>query len=117
MGARDDLEVREPAPGVAVVDVRGDVTPAVEPALVDAYATASGRAPAVVLNFDDLEYMNSGGIGLLVMLSVRAKRDQRRFLACGLSEHYRQILALTRLDEVIEIHDTEADAVAAVAPA
>lgn len=116
MEAPQTLEVRRPAPGVAVVDIRGDVTPAVEPALVDAYRAASGAGRAVVLNFEELEYMNSGGIGLLVMLVVRAQREGRRFLACGLSDHYRQILALTRLDEAIEIHDTEPHAVTAAAP-
>ena len=50
--------------------------------------------------------MNSGGIGLLVTLLVRAQRAGQRLMAVGLSEHYRQILSLTRLDEAIEIHDT-----------
>ncbi len=107
------LEVREPQPGVAVVVITGDVTPALEPALLDAYTRAGAGGRAVILDFDALEYMNSGGIGLLVMLVVRAQRERRRFLACGLSQHYRQILALTRLDEAIEIHDTEAEAIAA----
>ena len=35
-------------------------------------------------------------------------------MAVGLSDHYRQILSLTRLDEAIEIHDDEAAALAAV---
>jgi hypothetical protein len=34
-------------------------------------------------------------------------------MAVALSEHYRQILALTRLDEAIAIHPTAADALAA----
>ena len=34
-------------------------------------------------------------------------------MAFGLNDHYRQILALTRLDEAIGIHDTEAAALAA----
>lgn len=33
--------------------------------------------------------------------------------AFGLSEHYRQILELTRLDEAIAIHGSEPDALAA----
>ena len=53
----------------------------------------------VVLDFGRLAYMNSGGIGLLVTLLVRARREGRRLMAVGLSPHYRQILALTRLDE------------------
>ena len=39
---------------------------------------------------------------------------QQRLLAVGLTDHYRQILSLTRLDEAIEIHDDEAAALAAV---
>jgi anti-sigma B factor antagonist len=68
----------------------------------------------IVLDFGGLEYMNSGGIGLLVTLLVRARRAGQRLLATGLSEHYRQILALTRLDEAIEVHD-EGSAVLAAA--
>ena len=64
----------------------------------------------MILDFSGLEYMNSGGIGLLVTLLVRAQRGGARLMATGLSEHYRQIFALTRLDEAIEIHDDEAAA-------
>ena len=53
-------------------------------------AVANG-ATAVVLDFSRLEYMNSGGIGLLVTLLVRAHRGGGRLVATGLSEHYRQI--------------------------
>jgi anti-sigma B factor antagonist len=70
-----------------------------------------------VLNFSALDYMNSGGIGLLVMLLVRAQRQHQRVLAFGLSDHYRQIFELTRLDEAVGIHDTQDDALAAAAAA
>jgi anti-sigma B factor antagonist len=66
-----------------------------------------------VLNFSGLEYMNSGGIGMLVTLLVRANRQRQQLLAFGLNEHYRQIFELTRLDEAIGIYETEADALAA----
>jgi anti-anti-sigma regulatory factor len=41
------------------------------------------------------------------------QRQGQRLMAVALSEHYRQILALTRLDEAIAIHATAADALAA----
>ena len=81
---------------------------------MDAYAqAATSETGTVILNFAGLEYMNSGGIGLLVTLLVRANRAKQRLFACGLNDHYRQIFELTRLDEAIGIYDTEADAVAA----
>ena len=89
-----------------MIDIEGEVTAASEAALMDAYGRAGGdRRAGVVLNFAGLEYMNSSGIGLLVTLLVRANRQHQRLLAFGLTEHYRQIFELTRLDEAIGIHD------------
>jgi anti-sigma B factor antagonist len=100
--------------GVAILDIQGDITSASEDALGEAYAEAAEDGThAVALNFTGLEYMNSGGIGLLVTLLVRANRAKQRLLAYGLTEHYRQIFELTRLDEAIGIYDTEAEALAA----
>ncbi len=98
----------------AILRIEGDITSDSEGDLMAAYglATANG-ATAVILDFSKLEYMNSGGIGLLVTLLVRAQRGGGTLIATGLSEHYRQIFSLTRLDEAIEIHDDPATAMAA----
>ncbi|MGL6279990.1 MAG: STAS domain-containing protein [Gaiella sp.] len=110
------MDVRRIDERVAVLDIQGEITAASEDALGEAYAAAAADGTrAVILNFSGLEYMNSGGIGLLVTVLVRANRAKQRLLAFGLSEHYRQIFELTRLDEAIGIYETEADAVAAAA--
>lgn len=99
---------------IGVIRVRGDITAASEKPLMEAYGRAcDGATRAVILDFAGLEYMNSGGIGLLVTLLVRANRQKQRLLATGLNEHYCQIFELTRLDEAIAIFDTEGDAIAA----
>jgi anti-sigma B factor antagonist len=98
----------------AIVRIAGDVTSASEADLMAGFNDAvEGGATAVILDFTGMEYMNSGGIGLLVTLLVRAQRGGGRLLATGLSDHYRQILSLTRIDEAIEIFDDEAAAIAA----
>jgi anti-sigma B factor antagonist len=107
------LQVRKPAAGVAVIDIVGEITRDSDAALKEAYEQAADGADAIVLGFVALEYMNSSGIGLLVTLLVRAQRNHQRILAFGLTEHYRQIFELTRLDEVIAIHDSEDAALAA----
>jgi anti-sigma B factor antagonist len=96
-----------------VIRVRGDVTATSEGPLMAAYGQAGEKTRTIVLDFSRLEYMNSGGIGLLVTLLVRANRQKQKLLACGLNEHYKQIFELTRLDEAIGIHDTEEAAIAA----
>ena len=108
------MDVRAAGNDVSVIDISGDVTAACEDVLMDAYAqAATSETGTVILNFAGLEYMNSGGIGLLVTLLVRANRAKQRLFACGLNDHYRQIFELTRLDEAIGIYEKEADAVAA----
>jgi anti-sigma B factor antagonist len=111
--AATTFDVRETSDAVRVIDIKGDITAASEDVLMDAYGRASGDGVrAIVLSFAELDYMNSGGIGLLVTLLVRAQRQHQRVLAYGLSDHYRQIFELTRLDEAVGIHDSEADALA-----
>jgi anti-sigma B factor antagonist len=110
------LRIRQAEPTITIIDIDGDVTPASEEALMGAYAEAGG-ARTVILNFTALDYMNSGGIGLLVTLLVRAQRQKQQLLAYGLTDHYRQIFELTRLDDAIGIHDDEAAALAAAGAA
>lgn len=100
-------------PAARVVAIFGDVTSASETALMDAYGKAAeAGARTIILDFAGLEYMNSGGIGLLVTLLVRAKRQNHRLMAVGLNEHYREIFSLIRLDEAIRIHTDAAEALA-----
>jgi anti-anti-sigma factor len=81
---------------------------------MDAYTQATSKgASHILLNFSDLEYMNSSGIGLLVTLLIRVQRQKQRLAAFGLTEHYRQIFDLTRLNEAILIYPDEASALAA----
>jgi anti-sigma B factor antagonist len=110
--------VREVGHETRVIEITGDITAQSEDLLMDAYGRANQPGvSAIVLSFELLDYMNSGGIGLLVMLLVRAQRQHQRVLAYGLSDHYRQIFELTRLDEAVTIHDVEDAALAAAATA
>ena len=107
-----NLDVRPVGSSAAVIDIRGDVTAASEQPLSAAYdeATQQHGAQSLILNFTGLEYMNSSGIGMLVTLLVRANRQRQKLAAYGLTDHYRQIFELTRLDEAIAIFDDESSA-------
>jgi anti-sigma B factor antagonist len=110
----------------SVIAIRGELSSLYESTLMDAYARAcaptSGattdtdarRSPTtIIFDFTQMNYMNSSGIGLLVTLLIRMNRLKQRMLAFGLSEHYQQIFAITRLDEAIGVFDSESEAVAA----
>lgn len=101
--------------GASIIDITGEVNAAADDVLSAAFNEASqGGAKVIVINFTGLEYMNSSGIGILVTLLIRAQRNKQKLRAYGLSDHYKQIFALTRLNEAIGICDSEAEAIAAV---
>jgi len=108
------MNVRSVGDQIGIVDVKGEVTTFAENALMDAHTRVSaGGARTIILNFTEMEYMNSGGIGLLVTLFIRTTRQKQRLLIYGLSEHYKHIFEITRLNEAIGTYDTEAEALAA----
>ena len=109
------MNVRKINSTVSIIDIEGDVSAFAEDILMEAYTEASSATTrTIILNFNGLEYMNSSGIGLLVTLLIRANRQKQRMLAFGLSDHYKHIFELTRLNEAIGIYDTEADVLAVV---
>ncbi len=107
------MTVREPKEGVRVIEITGELTAFGEPVLTEAYKDADRPGvKSVLLNFEKLDYMNSGGIGLLVTTLIRAQRKGQSLGAFGLTSHYREIFSLTRLDEAIGIYENEAEALA-----
>jgi anti-sigma B factor antagonist len=112
--AQVKMNVRTAGEKASIIDVQGELTAFAEDVLMDAYNQASdGQVRAIILNFEDLEYMNSSGIGLLVTLLIRINREKQQLLTYGLSDHYRSIFQITRLDDAIGIHDSEEEAVRA----
>ena len=114
--ATRELEVTTRArDGVAVLALHGDVNASAEAALQGAYAEAtSGDPRAVVLDFADVDYINSTGIALIVGLLARARADGREVSACGLSPHYREIFEITRLVDFMTITEDEDGAIGAL---
>ena len=107
--------LRIPRARVVVLDISGELRGDAREDLEAAYADAATREPqAVVLNLTDVAYMDSTGIALLVGLLARTRRDGRELSAYGLSDHYREIFAITRLSEFIHVYDDEPSAVGSV---
>lgn len=98
-------------PSVSIVDLHGEINAQAEDVLNNAYAEAEACGLEVILlNFHDVNYINSTGIALIVSLLARARKQHRRLLACGLSEHYVEIFEVTRLADFLHIFPNEASA-------
>jgi len=102
-----EAQVRRHA-SASVITLHGEINAFAEDALNAAYADAESHSPDVILlNFSDVDYINSTGIALIVSLLARARKSHRQLLACGLSEHYVEIFNITRLADFMTVFPTE----------
>jgi anti-sigma B factor antagonist len=67
----------------------------------------------IVLNWHDVNYIDSGGVGLVVRLLNRTRTAGGDLKLCAVSERVREVLKITRLDKVFDLHEAEAEAIAA----
>jgi anti-sigma B factor antagonist len=109
-----EAQVRHQLP-VAIIDMHGEIDAFAEDRLNAAYTEAeSQQASVILLNFRDVDYINSTGIALIVSLLARARKAHRSLLACGLSDHYVEIFQITRLVDFMRVFPDEAAALADV---
>jgi anti-sigma B factor antagonist len=74
-----------------------------------------GRA-TVVVDLSGTEYVDSAGLGTLVLLNKEARAAGGCLVLAGLSDHVRDLLRLVRLDEVFTIAATVVEAARVAAP-
>lgn len=58
----------------------------------------------VILDFEDVSFVDSCGLGALVVAHRTASREGRRLSLCSVPENVMALLHLTRLRRIFEIH-------------
>ena len=66
----------------------------------------------VVLNLDGVERLDSEGLAGIIGLYISARNRGGDLKLAHLSQRSKDVVRLSRLDQIIEIYDSEADAVA-----
>lgn len=69
----------------------------------------------LVLNLEEMNFMDSSGLGLLVRLIGAARHEHLAFRLCGVTPPIERILKLTNLSGIFNAHESESDAIAAAA--
>jgi anti-anti-sigma factor len=105
-------KIREITETIGVIDIQGEVTMFSEQILMNSYRQLVDLGKTdIILNFKNMDYMNSSGIGLLVTLFIRASRNGHRLVAVELQNHFKRVFGLTRLQDVVPVYSTEGEAV------
>ena len=100
--------------GACVIDLPEDLMDHDERPIVAAYAWNGSKDPKnLILNCARVRSMNGLGASMLVKLSARAKTKGQNLSAFGVSHDLRQIFKVTELDQAIQVHASETDALSA----
>ena len=66
----------------------------------------------LVLNFANVEFLSSAALGKLITFEKKAKRNDAELILTNISPEIFQVFAITNLDKLFQIKDSEADALA-----
>lgn len=107
--AKGDVLFRQES-DLGFLDFPRDVTAQTRETAYSAYnELARARVRTLALNFDQTDYMNSAGIGLVISLVEDATQAGRRVYAFGLASHYRKLFNMVGLMERLSLANDEAD--------
>jgi len=62
-----------------------------------------GITESCTIDFSDLIYISSSGLGLLLKTQKRLERSGHALTLTGMSEHVRELFAVTRFDVLFDI--------------
>ena len=68
----------------------------------------------IILNMDNIKYIDSAGLGILVAAHVTAKLEGASLILSNLGTKFQEILQITKLVTVFQVFKTEAAAVASL---
>src|SRR5687767_7633535 len=98
-------------PPLTVIDLSGEVTTFAEEVVNSAYKQATeGGAKHILLNFKDVEYINSAGISVIIGLLTESRNSDQTLMITGLTPHYTKIFQMMGLAQYAPLHKTEEDA-------
>jgi len=95
------------------VDVIGQIDLRNSPDLRKTLLDALGGTSRLAINLLEVGYIDSSGIASLVEVLKAARVSEKRLMLFGLSKPVREVLQLTHLTRIFEIHETEQQALEA----
>ena len=99
--------------GIAVLDLNGRVTAGVEATVFRERIDALHEAGKVnvILNMAEVDYVDSTGLGALVMLATRLRKDGGNIKLLNVNRRNIELLVMTKLSTIFELFDDEQEAV------
>ena len=80
----------------------------------DLQAVIEESDQALILNFESVSYISSAGLRVLLLTAKTLEGNGAKLALCSLSEPIREVFRISGFDNIIPIHDSQAEAAAAI---
>jgi anti-sigma B factor antagonist len=98
--------------GVLVVDCTGRIIFGEESSLLrEEVQKAISENKRILLNLGEVNYIDSGGLGILVALDTTARNAGSTIKLAKLTKRVGDLLQVTKLLTVFDVHNSEAEAI------
>ncbi len=68
----------------------------------------------IILNMDSVKYMNSAGLGVLIILTKELEKNERLLKITNLNYTLRKVINILDAETLVNIYDDERDAISAL---
>lgn len=69
---------------------------------------------AVVLDFEDVAYISSAGMRVILLTAKSLQQSGTEFVLCSMDDSIREVFMISGFDKIIAIHNSRAEALSAV---
>ena len=77
-------------------------------------ATVADSDAGLVLDFEDVSYISSAGMRVILLTAKSLQKSGTKFALCSMNDSIREVFRISGFDKVIEIHESQAEALSAV---
>ncbi len=114
MGEELKASMRTQQEGLAIIDLKGEVTSFADETINSLVNNAvQENVQKIVFNFTDVSYINSSGIAILIGIVTSPANKHLTFRVYGLTPHFRKIFRMIGLTQYVKVLNSEEDALAA----
>ena len=100
---------------VTVLRYEGDIASTSKDAVLGVYqALPKDQTKLILLDFTDVDYINSSGIALVIQLLIEASNAGQKVYAFGLSPHFTKVFTMVGITKYAGLFPGQTEAMAAL---
>ena len=80
----------------------------------DLQAVITDCDSALVLDFEDVSYISSAGMRVMLLTAQSLQKNNMSFALCTMNDSIREVFKISGFDKIIKIYGSQAEALAAI---